>query len=251
MKFSRRSILGAAGAMVSVSLINGMISFSAAADAIEPSVSPKRIGVIGAGWLGGTVGSVWVKAGHQVMFSSRHPEELKSMTDKLGSRASVGTIGEAAEFGDVLLFAVPYAALPQLGRDLADLIRGKIVLDACNSSSSGSDALTREAHTNGDAMTTAKYLPGANVVRAFSAVDATAVEASASRAGNKLGVPIAGDDPQAVAVAAQLVTDAGCVPVVVGKLADATSFQRGGPGFRANTDSAKLRRLLNLPAVVQ
>jgi len=248
MKFSRRSVLGAAGAMVSVSLLNGMISFSAMADALNPTGSPKRIGVIGAGWLGGTVGSVWVKAGHEVMFSSRHPDELKSMVSKLGDKASVGTVREAAEFGDVLLFAVPYAALPQLGRDLAGLIRGKIVLDACNSSASSSDALTREAHANGDAVTTAKYLAGANVVRAFSAFDATAVEASAARDSNKLGVPIAGDDPEAVQVVAQLVTDAGCVPVVVGKLADAISFQRGGPGFRANTNAPELRRMLNLPA---
>ncbi|MFP2958464.1 NAD(P)-binding domain-containing protein [Myxococcus sp. 1LA] len=63
-----------------------------------------RIGVIGAGWLGGTVGRLWVKAGHEVLFSSRHPEELVSMAQELGPRASVGTPRQAAEFGTVLLF---------------------------------------------------------------------------------------------------------------------------------------------------
>src|SRR5256714_5824694 len=98
----------------------------------EKSSKPMRIGVIGAGSLGGTVGSVLVKAGHEVKFSSRHPEELAAMARGLGPHASVGTPREAAEFGTVLLFAVPYEALAELGRDLKEAIRGKIVLDACN-----------------------------------------------------------------------------------------------------------------------
>jgi hypothetical protein len=60
-------------------------------------------------------------------------------------------------------------------------------------------------------------------------------------------VPIAGDDAEAVQVAAQLVRDAGCEPVVVGNLSAAKSFQRGGPGFRANTTALELRRRLGLP----
>lgn len=93
-----------------------------------------------------------------------------------------------------------------------------------------------------------KLLAGTRLVRAFSAVDATAVEASAGRRSGKLGVPLAGDDAEAVRVAAQLVRDAGCEPVIVGDLAAARSFQRGGPGFRANTTAPELRRLLGLPA---
>ncbi len=85
-------------------------------------------------------------------------------------------------------------------------------------------------------------------MRVFSAVDATAIDASAKRLSGKLGVPLAGDDAEAVQLAAQLVRDAGCEPVVVGNLAAATSFQRGGPGFRANTTAPDLRRLLGLPA---
>ena len=157
------------------------------------------------------------------------------MTRELGPRASAGTPRQAAEFGTVLLFAVPYDALPQLGRDLQEVLRGKIVLDACNPSSESDNALAREAQSNGVAKTSAKYLPGTRPVRAFSAVDATAIDASAKRQSGKLGVPLAGDDAEAVQVDAQLVRDAGCEPVVVGDLAVATSFQRGGPGFRANT----------------
>jgi hypothetical protein len=226
-----------------------LTAFAAVSGAIPVKVRaliPMRIGVIGAGWLGGTVGRRWVEAGHEVMFSSRHPDELLAMTRPLGPRASVGTPRQAAEFGSVLLFAVPYSALPQLGRALQDAIRGKIVLDACNPGPSGEAELTRECEVNGVAATSVKYLPGTRLVRAFSAVDATSVAASGIR-GSTLGVPIAGDDDEAIQTAAQLVRDAGCEPVVVGKLADARSFQRGGPGFRANTTAAKLRSVLGLP----
>ncbi|WNG26862.1 NADPH-dependent F420 reductase [Cystobacter fuscus] len=206
-----------------------------------------RIGIIGAGWLGGTVGRLWVQAGHEVLFSSRHPEQLVSMTRPLGPRASVGTPRQAAEFGPVVLIAVPYEALPRLGSDLREALRGKIVLDACNPPPGSDGALAREAQANGVGPTSAKYLPGTRLVRAFSAVDATAIEASAGRRSGKLAVPIAGDDTQAVQVAAWLVLDVGCEPLVVGNLAAATRFQRGGPGFRANTTMTELRRRLGLP----
>jgi 8-hydroxy-5-deazaflavin:NADPH oxidoreductase len=206
---------------------------------------PIRIGVIGAGSLGGTVGSVLVKAGHEVKFSSRHPNELAAMARELAPRASVGTPREAAEFGTVLLFAVPYEALPELGRDLKDAIRGKIVLDACNAW--GNTAIEKEAETNGNGPTSVKLLPGTRLVRAFSAIDATQIKASFERQNEKLAVPLASDDAAAMEVAAQLVRDAGCEPVIVGNLAEAKKFERGTSGFRAHTTAAKLRQLLGLP----
>jgi len=205
---------------------------------------PLRLGVIGAGHLGGAVGRGWVKSGHEVMFASRHPENLQPWVQPLGNRASVGTPGQAAAFGDVILIAVPYGAIPQLGQEIAPLLKGKVVLDAANPY--GSEPLAIEAKTQGAGPTTAKYFPGALLVRAFNAVDATAIEASDANSPATIGVPIAGDDATAVAIAAQLVVDAGCTPVVVGKLAEASRFQPGGPGFRANTSAQQLRQLLGL-----
>ncbi|NMH28653.1 NAD(P)-binding domain-containing protein [Flavobacterium sp. SE-s28] len=201
-----------------------------------------KIGVIGAGWLGGTVGKLLVKAGHEVMFSSRHPEELQAMAKELGSRASVGTPKEAAAFGDVLLFAVPYDAIPQLGIDLKNEINGKIVLDACNG---GSGDLGKEVDANGNGPTSAKYLAGTKLVRVFSSEDATAIEASFDRKENKLAIPIATDFPDARDVAAQLVRDAGCEPVIAGNLSTGVKFQRRTPAFRANTNATELKRLLD------
>lgn len=208
---------------------------------------PMRIGVIGAGWLGGTVGRLWVKAGHQVMFSSRNPDSLKSMARELGPRASVGLPKAAAEFGTVLLLAVPFEALPQVGRDLRSAYQGKIVLDSTNPWGTNSADIYREARELGVAQTVVKYMPGARLVRAFSSVDATVVEASASGRGERIGMPIASDDAEAIKVAEKLVRDAGCDPVVVGDLAAAASFQPGSPGFRAHMSAPALRRLLRVP----
>ena len=240
MKPSRRSVLKALGALATTPwLIPANRAFAAA---------PMRIGVIGAGWLGGTVGRLWVKAGHEVMLSSRNPDKLEAMARELGPRASVGLPMAAAEFGTVLLLAVPFDALPQVGRDLRSAYRGKIVLDSTNPWGANSADVYREARELGVAQTVVKYMPGARLVRAFSAVDATVVETSASRAGGRIGMPIASDDAAAMRVVAELVRDAGCDPVVVGNLAAAASFQPGGPGFRAHLTAPELRRRLGLPA---
>ena len=242
MLFSRRSAMGVLAALAALQALAPRKGRAAQAPA-----QPLRIGIIGAGSQGGTIGRLWVQAGHEVLFSSRHPDELVSMTRPLGPRASVGTPRQAATFGSVILFTVPYDAVPQLGQDLQAELRGKIVLDATNPGPGSDNALAKEAMANGVGQTSAKYLPGTRLVRAFSAVDAWAVRDSAGRQSGKLGVPIAGDDAEAVQVAAQLVRDAGCEPVVVGNLSAAKSFQRGGPGFRANTTAPELRRLLGLP----
>jgi len=238
MKFTRRTLLSAIPALAANPALVPGLALAAA---------PMRLGVIGAGSLGGTVGRLWVAAGHEVMFNSLHPEELRSMTRELGIRASVGSALEAARYATAILFAVPYSALPQLGIDLQDALRGKVVLDACNPAPGTADALSREGEARGVGAMSARLLPGTRLVRAFSAVDATAIAASSRRRSDILGVPLAGDDAQAVATASQLVRDARCEPVVAGDLSASRSFQRGGPGFRANTDAPALRRLLGLP----
>ncbi|MCG3143496.1 MAG: hypothetical protein HONDAALG_00844 [Gammaproteobacteria bacterium] len=205
---------------------------------------PLRFGVSGAGWLGGTVGRLWVRAGHEVMFASRNLDRVRADIAGLGARATAGTPQQAAGFGSVLLFATPYDALPELGRDLADEIRGKIVLDACNPSAGS--ALGREAESTGVGVMSARLLPGTRLVRVFSSVDATQIEASAGRSTDKLAVPLASDDEDALRVAAQLVRDVGSEPVIVGPLAEARRFQRGGPGFRLHTNATELRRRLGL-----
>lgn len=204
------------------------------------------IGVIGSGHIGGTIGGLWIKAGHPVLFSSRHPEELKDMVARLGPLARAGTVAEAIKFGEVVFVAVPYAALPQIGRDNAPALAGKIVLDACNAVEARDGDIANEAQREGIGVTSRKYLPGARVVRAFNTMSYTIFAREAHRPDPRLAIPIAGDDSEAVRVAETLVRDAGFEPVVVGKLADAARFQRGAPGYGQPVSADELKKKLSL-----
>jgi predicted dinucleotide-binding enzyme len=204
------------------------------------------IGTIGAGHIGSTIGGLWVKDGHKVLFSSRHPEQLKDMVASLGPWAQAGTVDQALAFGDVVLLTVPYTALPQIGRDYAAQLKGKIVLDTCNSLVGRDGAIADEVEANGIGVTSQKYLPGTRLVRAFNTMSYRIFASEANRPNPKLAVPIAGDDQDAVRVAAGLVRDAGFDPVVVGKLADAKLFQRGGPGWGQQVSAVELKQKLSL-----
>ena len=184
----------------------------------NPAVT--KIGVIGSGKIGSTVGTLWVKAGHQVLFSSRHPEELKELVAGLGSSARAGTPEEAIAFGDAILLAVPYKAYPQVGKDYAKALAGKVVLDAGNATvARDGQELVDETKQNGLGKTTAKYFPGARIVRAFNTLGYTVLARNAHKDGGLQAIPIAGDDKDALGVASKLVRDAGFEPVVVGGLA--------------------------------
>ena len=126
VKAGRRHFLRAAGAGLAL----GALPYAArVASGAEPGL---KIGIIGSGRIGGTLGALWLKAGHEIMFSSLDLEHDKALAARLGGKARAGTTKEAAAFGEVLLIAVPYSALPQVGRDLGNLIKDKAVLDACN-----------------------------------------------------------------------------------------------------------------------
>jgi predicted dinucleotide-binding enzyme len=205
------------------------------------------IGTIGAGHIGSTIGGLWVKNGHKALFSSRHPEGLKDMVSGLGPLAQAGTVDQAIAFGDVVLLTVPYPALPQIGRDHAAELKGKIVLDTCNALVGRDGPIADEVESNGIGVTSQKYLPGTRLVRAFNTMSYRVFASEANRPDPKLAVPIAGDDQDAVRMAAALVRNAGFDPVVVGKLADAKLFQRGGPGWQQQLSATELKQKLSLP----
>ena len=94
---------------------------------------PLQIGSVGAGRMGGALGALFVKAGHPVMFSSRHPENLKDLAQRLGPLAQVGTVEQAVAFGDVVVMVVPYAALEEIGKAHGRALATKpLVMDICN-----------------------------------------------------------------------------------------------------------------------
>lgn len=237
--FSRRTVLATGAGALATAASSRFAGAQTGGDKL-------RIGTIGAGHIGSTIGGLWVKSGHPVMFSSRHPDELSGLIKSLGPLAKAGTVPEAIVFGQVVFIAVPYSAVPQIGHDYASALKGKIVLDACNAVPARDGAIADEVEKNGIGVTSQKYLAGTHVVRCFNTMSYTIFEKEANRAPPRLAIPIAGDDPDAVKVAAGLVRDAGFDPVVVGKLADARKFQRGGPGYGQRVGAAELKKTLGL-----
>jgi predicted dinucleotide-binding enzyme len=233
---SRRQFMLATGLALAVVPIAGRAASAA---------QRMKIGIIGSGNVGSALGSVWVKAGHSVMFSSRHLDENKKLAASLGPNASAGTPEQAAEFGDVLLFAVPYRALPELGKSLAKYYQGKVVIDACNPYPNRDGEIANWAREKGSGLASAELLPGARIVRAFNAVGAARMRAVHEDPG-KIGMPIASDDPQAVEIASPLIRDIGFVPVLVGGLDKGRHLIPGSPlsGERSPEEIRKIAATL-------
>jgi len=232
--------------------VSGMAALLAFAAQRAPALAQARsggtamkIGIVGSGKLGGTVGARWVKAGHEVLFSSRHPDALKPLVEALGPRARTGTVREAIAFGEVVLIAVPYGALPQIGREHAGALSGKIVIDACNPIAARDGEIAQEAMANGIGPTSLKYLSGTRLVRAFDPVPYRNFEGDVPRGGEKIGMPVAGDDAEAVKIASQLARDAGAEPVAL-PLSRAMDFAPGTPLFGKAFPVGELRKRLGM-----
>ena len=188
-----------------------------------------KIGTIGSGRIGSTLCEIWLKAGHEVMFSSLDLEQDKALAAKLGGKARAGTSKEAVAFGDVILLAVPYAAMPAVGKDVGGLIKGKVVIDVSNPIVSRDGEVATKAREKGAGLASAEYLPGARIVRAFNAVGYAQLPEIAQRKGERPGMPMAGDDKAAIEIASRLVREVGFEPVVIGDLAMGRYLVPGTP----------------------
>ena len=220
---SRRRFLQVAGAATAALMIEGLALPARAANA-----GKIKIGIVGSGRVGGGIGSVWVKAGHEVMFSSRHIEHDKALAAKLGANAHAGTPREAAAFGEVVMISVPYGALPEVGKDLEALIKGKIVIDTCNPFVWRDGEIATWAREKGAGLASAELLPGARIVRAFNAIGAARMSTAHQDPG-RIGMPIASDDAEAIAVASGLIRDIGYEPIVIGDLEMGKYLMPGTP----------------------
>jgi predicted dinucleotide-binding enzyme len=207
----RRDVLTAAGTVLAFGPMLGSQVLGAAAD------TKVKIGVIGSGNVGSELGRVWAKAGHPVMFASRNLDHDRKLASEVGANSRAGTPAEAAAFGSVLLFAVPYGALPDLGKALAGSLKGKLVIDACNPFPERDGEIANRAREQGAGRVSAELLPGARIVRAFNAVHAARMGEVHEQPG-KVGMPIAGDDKEAIEIASRLIREIGFEPVLVGGL---------------------------------
>jgi predicted dinucleotide-binding enzyme len=207
--FSRRKMLK----MTCIAAALGVLAITARL--VDAADGQKiKIGIIGSGRVGSALGGVWAKAGNEVMFSSRSLDNDKKLAAEVGANARAGSPQEAAAFGQVILFAVPYGAFPELVKSLGDSLKGKVVINASNPFPQRDGQIANQAREEGAGLFDAHLLPGALVVRAFNAVPAAHM-ASAHEDPGKIGMPIAGDK-NAIELASRLVRQAGFEPVVVG-----------------------------------
>jgi len=233
----RRRLLMGAGALAALAL--GPLAAGA-------NAGKTRIGIVGSGRVGSAIGAAWVKAGHEVMFSSRTLDNDKALAARLGPNARAGTPREAAAFGEVVMISVPYRALPEVGKDLAALIRGKVVIDTCNPFVSRDGEIATWAREKGAGLASAELLPGARIVRAFNAIGAARMGAAHQEPG-RIGMPIAGDDAAAITVASRLIRDVGYEPVLIGGLAKGKYLMPGTPlaGERAPDEVRRIAATLD------
>jgi 8-hydroxy-5-deazaflavin:NADPH oxidoreductase len=207
-----------------------------------------KIGIVGSGRIGGNLGILLAKAGYEILYSSRHPATLKGLVKTAGPKACAGTVAEAIAFGDVIVLSVPLKAIPEFDGGTKMALKGKIVIDTSNPYPERDGVIAEEARKEpggmGDFL--ARLLPGARIIRAFNTVYFEDLKKGMNKAGEKIGIPIAGDDQEELNVTGELVKAAGLDPVVVGGLSASKLFDVGTAVYATSASARTIRELLNL-----
>src|SRR3954470_24110924 len=223
--------------------------FAMTAAAVLPAFAqakPIKIGVIGSGRIGSTLGGLWAKAGHEVMFSDRDAEQAKKVAAEVGGKARAGTPHEAVAFADAVLIAVPYGALPAVKQEIGEQLKGKVVIDPNNPVPSRDGELGAQAKEKGAAVSTAAMLPGARLVRSFNSWGYQTMAREANRPAPRMAMPVAADDAEALKVGVELVRDAGFDPVPAGSLAASKAYHLGSSVSGKVMTAEEMRKALSL-----
>jgi predicted dinucleotide-binding enzyme len=207
-----------------------------------------KIGIVGSGHIGGTLGMLFAQAGYEILYSTRHPDTLKDLVKTAGPKACAGTVAEAIAFGDVIVLSLPLKALPLLDAETRDALKGKIVIDTSNPYPERDGVIAEEARREpgGTGTLVARLLPGARIVRAFNTVYFEDLKKTVNKNGKKIGIPIASDDQEGLKAASELVESAGLDPVVVGGLRTSKLFDVGTDVYATSASAREIREKLNL-----
>jgi predicted dinucleotide-binding enzyme len=206
-----------------------------------------RIGIIGAGHIGGTLTRRFAAFGHAVFVAnSRGPETLADLTDATGARAV--TVEEAAHCGEVVVVTIPEGKIPQLPPELfEDVSRSVAVIDTGNYYPRQRDGRIAEIENGMPESCWVETKLGRPVIKAFNTIYAQHLLERGKPAGSpgRIALPVAGDDPAAKAVVMRLVDEIGFDPVDAGDLAESWRQQPGTPVYAADLDAQGVRRALS------
>jgi predicted dinucleotide-binding enzyme len=208
-----------------------------------------KIGIIGAGKVGGGLGKLWVRAGHQVLFSSRHPKRLRVLVEEAGLGAYLGDVEDAALFGDVILFSPNFWGVDD-ALEAAGPLKGRTVIDVTNPVEWNPNGRTARAlpQSTSAGEELAKKLPNARVVKAFSTIPASFIPHAIYRTGRlqRLAVFYCGDHQTSNVIVHQLISDSGFVGLDAGRLRMARELEAPGRINRAGLIGiAQAKRLLD------
>jgi 8-hydroxy-5-deazaflavin:NADPH oxidoreductase len=183
-----------------------------------------KVGIIGAGRIGGNAAKLLAAAGHEVLLSySRAPERLTALADEIGEAASVGSVAEAAAFGPVVLFSVPWSRIDEVIAETGGLDE-KVVIDTTNQYAAGGLEELPAARTA--AQVNAARAPGARWAKAFNTLTSGFLAAAAGRTGeDRVAVFYCCEDEDACRIVDGLIEDAGFAAVRIGGLADAAPME--------------------------
>lgn len=186
-----------------------------------------KIGIIGSGRIGGTLGLHLAEAGHEVTFSSRHPENLTDLVASAGNGSTAGTPQEAAAGAELLVFSPPWRTREEAAGAIDHSVANKIVIDTTNPYGKNGQILDLEPSTSSEEI--AKLLPGARVVKAFNTIYFEHLRArSRPDVDGPLTIFVAGDDPEAKQVVSDLIVQIGLAPVDTGSLSEGGRKQQPG-----------------------
>jgi NADPH-dependent F420 reductase len=183
-----------------------------------------KIAIIGAGDVGGTLGRLWAKKGHQIMFGVRNLQShnVLNLIRSINSGVKVGTIGEAASFADVIVLAIPWMAVEETIKSAGDL-SGKILIDPTNPIKADLTGLIIESSTSA-AEEIAKWAKDSKVVKAFNSIGAKTLD-NLQFGLVRADAFICGDDFKSKTVVKKLATEIGFDSVDAGPLINARMLE--------------------------
>jgi len=206
-----------------------------------------KIGVIGSGNIGGNLGKHWAKAGHEVLFTSRHPEQLNQLVQEAGGTSKAVSLDEAWEANaDVYLLAVPFKAIDKLSELYAGEYGNKIIIDATNPYPERDGEMAqevRDSNRNASEYTAMKF-GTAKTAKAFNTIYAEHLKDRAFLNTDKLAIPFAAQDEESKKITQQLIEDIGFDAVYVGGLEDTKIMDPEQKIYGKSTNRAHLEEMI-------
>ncbi len=202
-----------------------------------------NIGVIGSGNIGANSAKLFAASGHQVAISnSRGPETLRGLVEEIGPGVRAATVEEAAEFGEVVMEAIPFGLYQELP---AGKLSGKILVTASNYYPGRDGEVEHGGLASSELIQ--KHLPGVRVVKAFNTIYYERLRDNGrpdAPLGERESIFVAGDDEEAKGVVSGLVEELGFAPVDTGTLAGSREQEPGSPVYNVAMTPDKAREAL-------